>query len=623
MEDKDITTADKIKIASCEKKIKDLEEERQQHINNLNSKTKKKFKNRVSESRYRVGLAMHTAPIGIVKDEPRKHVQTDKYEDNILAFAEEYKDFKYFSAGTNSLNRCMIVDDIDDPSVTVDDILKKSMEVFGKYPNAIRCNENTHKQVYYILDEAIYVKEAFIIDERGTLAIENNKIRHKRYMFVVHALNYVMYGDQGFTGYVCQNPLQNSTTYSDEKFSFTEMYVKLKNYLVADFMRKENVPSDMRNAVTTAIINGSLWRDGKKIEKKINHDVIYTDEEKESISLIDEKIKHYNAEIDGITKPRSSKYNNSYDKKYFVATTQVINRNRIGLQRKYNMSDSHITNTLRNRKNELLNEVIDNIRLICPEGTGYTPDEESSRILCDINQILRNMHDTEWDKVGFTPIQRNLSVLSRNKSKQEKMCAITREFALLPSVNLPYTQLSATIRTNLMKKGIDVSYQSIRNFISSLNRFLINFNISRNNLRLILTMLDNFKYCGYSFWHNISNTAINLTKTLTTEELRNHIMGIIKEGGLRLKSSLLSVVGLWKDYLVDLLVTNGNELNSPLSLDNNKISQLFQDIKGSNIYSSRYSDYLDWKWCGHRQKEFISTMRPIPTYKTLANIAIA
>jgi hypothetical protein len=233
------------------------------------------------------------------------------------------------------------------------------------------------------------------------------------------------------------------------------------------------------------------------------------------------------------------------------------------------------------------------------------------------------MHDTEWDKVGFTPIQRNLSILSRNKSKQEKMCAITREFALLPSVNLSYTQLSATIRTNLVKKGIDISYQSIRNFISSLNRFLINFNINRNNLRLIFTMLDNFKYCGYSFWHNINNTTINLTKTLSTEELRNNIISIIKEGGLKLKSSLLSVVGLWKDYLVDLLVTNGNELNSFFSLDNNKISQLFQDIKGSNIYSSRYSDYLDWKWCSNRQKEFISIMRPIPVYETLVNIAIA
>lgn len=473
------------------------------------------YKSRKSFNNREVYRKANTMPCAANKNDKRKSITTSKYND-IREFFKDYSEYKYVAAGLNSTVRQYIVIDIDDSDRTPDEIAKEIEKVIGKKPNVIKVNPlSNHKQAGLFLDCQIVVKH-IEIDDVGYATLTNTA-SHDDYLNLVRALNSAIPGgDVCYTGYVCQNPYNdpdNTITYHDELFDPDVLLVQLKHYFIGECC--SGLSNKEKRLMLKAFDSGDWWKDRKcrqkKIEKIVKKDNFYKDEEDDKINAVMEKLDKY---IDSIQllNEKGYAYKNSYDKKYFVLTSQVLKRWKTQASKNIEDKEELLTYLKKNIHN-MVNEVRENIIIDCPEGTGYTSLEETNRIMSDFYQLIGNYDNITWEKISYTPKARMMSLVKRNYSKSCKMKRMAIAYAHLTNKQ---TELPIRDTASLIHKVVknEIAYSVVQNFVFSYRNLLHYLNLNRKDLNYIFYLVDDFKYFDYIFFNVKNASLITVNPTL-------------------------------------------------------------------------------------------------------------
>lgn len=595
-----------IKLNSAKKKINEYTD----LINSVASeeslakKEHRFYKSRQSFNNREVYRKANTMPCAANKNDKRKSVTTSKYSD-IREFYKEYSEYKYVAAGLNSTVRQYIVIDIDDSDRTSDEIAREIEKIIGKKPNVIKVNPlNGHKQAGLFLDCQIVVKH-IEIDDLGYATLTNTT-SHNDYLNLVRALNSAIPGgDVCYTGYVCQNPYndpENTITYHDELFNPDVLLVQLKHYFIGECCSE--LSNKDKRLMLKAFDSGEWWKDRKRrqksIEKIVKKDNFYKDEEDCKINAIMKKLDKC---IDSIQllNEKGYGYKNSYDKKYFVLTSQVLKRWKLQASKDIEDKNELITHLKKNIHN-MVNEVKENIIIDCPEGTGYTSLEETNRITSDFYQLIGNYDNIVWDKISYTPKARMMSLVKRNYSKQCNMKRMAIAYAHLTNRQV---ELSIAKTARLIYETVkhEISYHTIHDFVFSYRNLLKYLSLNRKNLNRIFYIVDDFKYFDYVFF-NVSNASL-LTVNPTIQDL--------------LSTDSISYT------LNDSYMNMNDNLIRNNDISNKNISPLTYNNKKNRLWDIVYSinDYKYYKLSIDRGRVPRTREIPIFTVGNLVDLAMA
>lgn len=221
--------------------------------------------------------------------------EKDPYKDLIECISGEYKDWNYICAGKNSLERQLVIIDVDD--VTPEEAIKK-LNQLGLVPNYVHYNKlNEHSQIGFVLKESWSIKEygnKEYLDYENTKKLDvpvkthkdlskqlqsywlsansplnkqykyfetyvwSDKLKqmevvhnfengcftyrhHRAYKAMFQILNLLCYGDTGYTGFNCQNPYCVRDNYetkwlSEYRYTFKEMMSVLEQNVTTEMI---------------------------------------------------------------------------------------------------------------------------------------------------------------------------------------------------------------------------------------------------------------------------------------------------------------------------------------------------------------------------------------------------
>lgn len=579
-----------LKTKSYQKKIQNTKESIQKIEDKLNSSVKK-YKSRKSENNQKAWRRCNNIPVAENKKDNRTFLCTKDFNSLKDVYINNPQ-YKYVAAGKNSIERENLIVDIDNPDVSIDYILDMSQKVIRKNPSYIKVNpENNHKQVGFFFDECIYTKYTHL-DSKGFLITKKNDEEHKEYMFLIRAYNYVFSGDLNYQGYICQNPyndINNTFFYEKEPFDPNYLLTSVRRFLVKESGAKT---IEDKREVLKLINDGFLWNSlrHKTSKKEINvSNTIYLDEENKKKFSLESRLSEYENKLKSLNNNDNEKYNNSYDKKYFVTSTQVLKRNYLRILK--NSYDEDIKVSLKKFIYKMADEVKLNMEITCPEGTGYTEDEEDSRIYYDLNQLIDSIDEIEWDKTGFTAVSRLYSQNVRNHNKQIKMMNMAKEYSFLTDSQ---TSLSIRDKAKIIYERMDnVSYNTVKTFIHSYQNLLKKTGMNRHSLNFIFSVVDNFKYFSYSFFKvnglkvlkdKVSSTMNSISKVSVSDTLTR----LYKNSNLKLTISFITVK--FTDSLFSIFYEKlENRFLSLLS--NNKINRI-QGYYGLCNENEGYNEHI-------------------------------
>ena len=485
-------------------KRKDDLSKRIEELEGLKSDSSKKiYKNRTSWQNQRNGVKCHTMCVSKRKDEGKYKFSTDQYKGKVL---EMYQDaanegFAYVAAGRNSLVRNLLVADIDSDQYSTEALLEmaKSNRL---QPSYIRTHKTTgHKQIGFFIEE-IQVKHQFWKNsqDKPILYIVEDKSGHEAYTLAYRLLNMLAFpGDPGYTGYNCQNPFYEDQEWETEWFgkSFQncrDILEKLEKVLET----KSGLPiSGMQPSERKAFFR--QWTVARKKAEKFSEEnplgsIVFLDKVEAELESLGERLERTQGMINARLRKLSangSLYDNSFDKQYFVVCTQVANRwRKLG-----RLSEANIW--------AMANEAKQNMELLGP--TGYTSEEAWDRIVHDMRQLLEDAESespsVDWSSVGYTPIQRALSLQVRRCSKVLKIKAALSAISKISEgdwARLPLRSLAELAYRKMPRQGM--SKRTLFNFISALRPALSDTNISHKDISKIEASLD-FQNSTYSgFW---------------------------------------------------------------------------------------------------------------------------
>lgn len=487
-------------LAMYQKRSQELEKEISEMEALKSDPAKRKYKSRVSWKNQREGSKCHTMCASVGKSESKKKIPTDHWKGNEMemwsSLAKE--GYAYICAGRNSLVRSLVIADIDED--WDQGAILSMLGQAGLEPSYIREHlANGHKQVGFYVKELQIKRMSWTETPKGLVA-GMSKIfpAFELYSAAYKLLNsFVLPGDPGYTGYNCQNPCFENSEWRTTWFNKAPMELEAVLAKMLDhFGKKEGYPSNCKNLEEKAAY-ASMWankrRPSRESPMQRQTEAIFADELDERIGELGERlssIKAREAKRLALLGCPASPYEASFDRLYFITCTQVANRWRKmeKLEKRYLPA--------------MAEEALANMEVLGP--TGYTKDEATSRIICDLRQIMDDSISDEpsvdWTKVGYTPIQR---ILSQEVRKSNKFASIRRMLSKISRISDRDWQ-SLTLAKIAKKVHCGTfGIPHARNFIAVLRQALSDSNISHKDTSKILQTF-NFKECkNLKFWdHN-------------------------------------------------------------------------------------------------------------------------
>ncbi len=396
-----------------------------------------------------------------------KKIKTASY-DSLLQEMYEYNDNEYICAGLNSFEREVVVVDNDDDSFGKTTLA--SLKALGLEPHCQKVKANGHSQTYFFIEKYRIGFAGFI---NGKYYENDNFENHEKWKRLTKMMNYLFDGDLGYTGYNCQNPLYinaNVTSYRNiiKLYTFDELY----NFCLSKLSDIENLDLFLKKMRSISM------KDKKhtKVEKEYEIIYIFKDKNKQSIqinSVNNNKIITSNdidveATIDNAIKEQE-KYINE---RIFISCCKTCKSFYQNGQLSYSNFD-YISRTAYKDFTEV------------DFADGYACQELINRIRNDVRQIIYNnlSNKIDWDKVGYTNKQRELSLKIRRNKKYERIQKIEKILIQTTTAN--------NNKINFLKKNGKYNYDALYKYVEAEYYILYNENLTRSTTLKDIKEIEN------------------------------------------------------------------------------------------------------------------------------------
>jgi len=437
-----------------------------------------------------------------------KKIKTSGY-DSLLQEMYEYRDNEYICAGLNSFEREVLVIDNDDETFgksTLD-----ALASFGLVPHCQKVKPNGHSQTYFFIEKYRIGSAGF----KDGKYYENDFFEnHESWKRLTKMMNYLFNGDLGYTGYNCQNPLYinaNVTSYRNitKKYTFDELY----NFCLSKLSDIENLDLFLKKMRKISMSNKHNIKNEKEYEiiyifknKQSNQSSINSVNNNKVITSDDIDVE---ATIDNAINEQE-KYINE---RIFISCCKTCKSFYQNGQLSYSNFD-YISKTAYKDFTEV------------DFADGYACQELINRIRNDVRQIIYNNLNNKinWDKVGYTNKQRELSLKIRRNKKYERIQRIENILIQINSVNnnkvitskktnkrLTKNDIEKYVKAELhIKYGIDVGITTIKKDIKEIenNKDKKSFQINSVNNNKVITSNDNFDI-DTNYIENLASLALD------------------------------------------------------------------------------------------------------------------
>lgn len=407
-----------------------------------------------------------------------KKINTTKYSTVLQEYAD-YNDYEYTCTGLNSHWREMVVIDSDDNSFGKVPLLY--LKEANLEPNLQKVKKsNGHSQTYFLIEPYQLSSGRFV---NGKYVETKYWDSWEKWKALTKMMNHSFGGDICYTGYNCQNPFyEDENTHTDcyhdlnKRYTFDELY---------DFMIK-NFYSDVTN------INLYLAAMRKKaLARKSCSSKLLSNLDKQTKIII----KYLNTEntnklpegiVREIISETSKAFDRSINERIFVTTSKIC--------KSFWMRDKLNYDNL-----EEISKTVFNNYMYEDNAEGYTTAEVIQRINNDVIQIIRmnDNNEMQWDKVGYTKKQREISLKIRQNKMNQKISRfkdILIELSSKDNISVFYKKNGSINLSELSKYAesryyilfnehlnIRVIEKYLKNILNSNPRILLNKTISDNN----------------------------------------------------------------------------------------------------------------------------------------------
>jgi hypothetical protein len=285
------------------------------------------------------------------------------------------------------------------------------------------------------------------------------------YTAAYRALNSIILpGDPGYTGYNCQNPFYESGEWRTE-------------WIDAEPKEFKELFAGIAEAAQNGKPRAGLKKKGSA-PKASKAEPVFLDELNSEIEALEERLSAVSARIERKNSQERNKYDNSYDKLYFVTCTQVANRWR----KMGKLSERFVP--------LMAEEALANVDYLGP--TGYSDSEAKGRVLHDLSQILKDAKSespaVDWPSVGWTPLQRAISLKNRRDSKVSK---IERALAAVSALSeSKWARLSLRRLAERISPLCGMGESQARDFLGSLRQAVNFLGLDRKDSKKMMSSFD-------------------------------------------------------------------------------------------------------------------------------------
>ena len=351
-----------------------------------------------------------------------KKVCTKEFK-SLIEEMKYYSNMEYICAGLNSFERECVIVDCDDT-----DRGKKSFELMKKkklLPHFIKIKPNGHSQFFFFIQK-FYIGTAWF--ENGVYHETDYTEDHERWKSLNRIMNIMFNGDVGYTGYNCQNPyFENGEVIAVR--SMKELYTV--DFLLSRLSHYCSDPASLDEInATIRKYYDERTSDLQKIKKELKK-IHFLDEElaellrqesreelKKKLKELAEKKKLHTQDANLLRQQIDNLEDNSINKRIYVLCSQVCKSFR-----------SRGLLHVKEKFDEIISTCISNW-YYQDKADGYTHYELMQRIRNDVCQIIyKDAHNMMlWNKVGYTDIQREKSLITRRKTMTIKRKRISKLF---------------------------------------------------------------------------------------------------------------------------------------------------------------------------------------------------
>ena len=457
-------------------------------INHVYYKNRQSYENRQGAFRIYFNLVKKS------KESKPTHKSTKEFK-YLIDEMKYYKDMEYICAGLNSFERELVIIANDD-----NDFGYETFQILKHYnliPHAMKVKPNGHSQFFFFIEKFYIGKGWFDKTNNTKYKEEYYEENYYKWKKLTHLINIICNGDIGYTGYNCQNPFYENgdTTFIkplDELYTVDFLLNKMEE--IAKDPNMANYISETHNNFYKNRSSKSVNRNKEKVITKIH----FKDEELAILKQINSN-KELKNKLNDIYQSRLSNKESTdnfeeciaeihqeyINKRIFVLVSQVCKS--FKMRNKLHDEDMY---------EEIINTCIHNWNYQ-DKADGYTDSQLINRITYDVNEIIRkDMNDCmEWDKVGYTKIQREQSLKTRRISMTDKR---NKVYKLLNKNAKYYSKLSfhkiAYLLTEEYKNSYNenISLSTVKNYL--FKKFKNNISLLKRYIQKLINKKENNSY---------------------------------------------------------------------------------------------------------------------------------
>ena len=416
-----------------------------------------------------------------------KKVKTSGYG-SLLQEMYEYKDNEYICAGLNSFEREVVVVDNDDESFGKTTM--NSLKTLGLVPHCQKVKSNGHSQTYFFIEKYRIGSAGFINGKYYENDIFEN---HEKWKRLTKMMNYLFDGDLGYTGYNCQNPLYvNAEVTSYRNISKLYTFDELYNFCLSKLSNIEDLDLFLKKMRKFSLSNKHNTKNDK------DYEIIYIFKDKTNKSI----------QINSVN-------NNKVNFSDIDIDIEATVDNAITEQERYINERIFISccKTCKSfyQSGKLSYENLDYISRTCYKdftevdfAEDYTCQCLIDRIRNDVRQIIYNnmLGKMNWDKVGYTDKQRELSLKIRRNKKYERIQKIQKIITSINSVN--------NNKVNFLKKNGKCNYDVLYKYVEAEYYILYNEHLTRSTTLKDIKEIQNNE-SNQSSINSVNNNKVNFS----------------------------------------------------------------------------------------------------------------
>lgn len=353
-------------------------------------------------------------------------------------FFKDIHNLEYTCAGLNSYEREVLIIDCDDT-----DYGKGTREKLEKYGiewdyQKIK-SSNGHSQTGIWLDKPVMIYSSYYDGAEGRVVEEHYPEVHDMYKRVYNYLNFIANGDLMYTGFNCQNP------YFEAEYTHTEWNTKKKERHTLEWYDQK-----LKSIVSSAEFlkaHEEAYAQKKKPVRKLQkakeliEETFVKGKDETDEEFDQRKREAYAVEVIAIEKQGNKSVNYTILQEVQRAMKYCLEHNTPFTLRMATSRVDYLYHRAEAMSAKFAAEKNYDKARAFDMFEGYTLDEALSRAMNDYHQLIQGkLKKTDLSKIGYNPLQRNLSEEVRNIKMMTKA---VRVLDIAKSGDLSERQISA------------------------------------------------------------------------------------------------------------------------------------------------------------------------------------